>query len=226
MEHFTFVSTVKTTVQSVRYLLLDSIEGKDCFGHWMIECALFLPYLDALRAHSPLPLKILLTSPKHYKKVVLSDFGIREEDIEYSNRSNHLGGAWQRTHVIPVTEEYEAYRPNYTFCWDTSLENTLYFQHIRLFCEHFMKSPVEKDIDVLFLKRSAKENYHPGGRVFANLDIIIETMKSKNYKILEVEYLDLDLANAKMYDRNAFKLPREKNIVKTMLDYYLNHKYS
>ena len=38
-------------------------------------------------------------------------------------------------------------------------------------------------------------------------------VKIKNYKFLEVEYLDLDLAKAKMNDRNAFKLPREKNIV-------------
>ena len=51
-------------------------------------------------------------------------------------------------------------------------------------------------------------------------------VKIKNYKFLEVEYLDIDLAKAKMYDRNAFKLPREKDIVNNMLEYYLNHKYS
>jgi hypothetical protein len=46
-----------------------------------------------------------------------------------------------------------------------------------------------------------------------------------NYLILNVEYLALDLAKKKMYDRNAFILPREKDIVINMLEYYLNHKY-
>jgi len=61
---------------------------------------------------------------------------------------------------------------------------------------------------------------------FTCIDEEIIVNLRKNYKILDVEYLDLDLANAKMYDRNAFKLPRKKGIVNNMLEYYLNHKYS
>jgi hypothetical protein len=45
-----------------------------------------------------------------------------------------------------------------------------------------------------------------------------------NYKILYVDYLDIDLVHAKMYDGNAFVLPRKKDIVNNMLKYYLNHK--
>jgi hypothetical protein len=48
----------------------------------------------------------------------------------------------------------------------------------------------------------------------------------KNYKIIDVDYLDLDLVHAKMYDRNVFVLPRKKDIVNNMLEYYLNHKDS
>jgi len=51
-------------------------------------------------------------------------------------------------------------------------------------------------------------------------------VKIKNYTFLDVEYLGHDLAKTKMYDRNAFILPREKDIVINMLEYYLNHKYS
>jgi hypothetical protein len=44
-----------------------------------------------------------------------------------------------------------------------------------------------------------------------------------NYKIIYVDYLDPDLVHANMYERNAFVLPRKKNIVNNMLEYYLNH---
>jgi hypothetical protein len=46
----------------------------------------------------------------------------------------------------------------------------------------------------------------------------------KNYKILYVDYLDADLVHAKMYDRNAFVLPRKKEIVNNMLEYYLEQR--
>ena len=45
-----------------------------------------------------------------------------------------------------------------------------------------------------------------------------------NYKIIYVDYLDQDLVYAGMYDRNLFVLPRKKNIINNMLDYYLNHE--
>lgn len=45
-----------------------------------------------------------------------------------------------------------------------------------------------------------------------------------NYKIIYVDYLDPDLVHAKMYDNNTFLLPRKKNIVNNILDYYLTHK--
>ena len=45
-----------------------------------------------------------------------------------------------------------------------------------------------------------------------------------NYKIIDVDYLDPDLVHSNMYDNNSFVLPRTKNIVNNMLEYYLNHK--
>jgi len=54
---------------------------------------------------------------------------------------------------------------------------------------------------------------------------IIVDLKN-NYTILYVDYLDADLVHAKMYDRNAFVLPRKKEIVNNMLEYYLNNKES
>lgn len=47
-----------------------------------------------------------------------------------------------------------------------------------------------------------------------------------NYQILYVDYLDIDLVKIKMYDRNVFVLPRKKEIINNMLEYYLNHKDS
>ena len=45
-----------------------------------------------------------------------------------------------------------------------------------------------------------------------------------NYKIIDVDYLDPILVNYKMFGDNFFKLPLKKDIVKNMLEYYLNHQ--
>lgn len=44
-----------------------------------------------------------------------------------------------------------------------------------------------------------------------------------NYKIIYVDYLDPDLVRSKMYDNNAFLLPKKKDMVNHMLEYYLTH---
>lgn len=61
---------------------------------------------------------------------------------------------------------------------------------------------------------------------FTVVDEEIMVDLKNNYKILDVDYLDTDLVHAKMYDRTAFVLPRKKEIVNNMLEYYLNHKDS
>lgn len=38
-----------------------------------------------------------------------------------------------------------------------------------------------------------------------------------------VDYLDPQLVHAKMFDNNAFLLPRKQNAVNEMLDFYLKH---
>lgn len=55
---------------------------------------------------------------------------------------------------------------------------------------------------------------------------IMVNLRNNYYKIIDVDFLDTDLVRSKMNDRNAFKLPKEKEIVNNMLEYYLNHKYS
>ena len=55
-----------------------------------------------------------------------------------------------------------------------------------------------------------------------NEEILVDL--KNNYKIIYVDYLDPDLVYSKMYDNNSFLLPRKKNIINNMLEYYLNHK--
>jgi len=62
--------------------------------------------------------------------------------------------------------------------------------------------------------------------VFTGIDEEIMVDLRNNYNILYVDYLDPDLVHAKMYDRKTFVLPRKKEIVNNMLEYYLNHKDS
>ena len=59
---------------------------------------------------------------------------------------------------------------------------------------------------------------------YTSLDEEIMVDLRNNYKIINVDYLDPDLVHANMYDRNVFILPRKKEIVNNMLEYYLSHK--
>jgi hypothetical protein len=45
-----------------------------------------------------------------------------------------------------------------------------------------------------------------------------------NYKIIDVDYLDLILVQSKMFGDKYFLIPQKKNIVNNMLEYYFNHK--
>lgn len=46
-----------------------------------------------------------------------------------------------------------------------------------------------------------------------------------NYKILDVDYLDPILVKSKMFNDDYFELlPKKKEIVNVMLDFYMNHK--
>jgi hypothetical protein len=191
MDFFDFESTIDSnTSVTCRYICLDTIEGASCFGHWMIEAALFLPYLSSLKEHSPVPIKILLQEPKKYKSIVLKEFGIFDKDICYSTKTRHMGGDWQRVHVLPSEDNYEIYIPHFTFCWESTPSSVNYFKHIEAFRKHFIKEDIHKDIDVLYLKRSSKENYKHNFRHFINFEEVVQMLTNEGCQILDIDTLN------------------------------------
>lgn len=170
------------------YVCLDTAEGTDCFGHWMYECALFLPYLKIVSEEFKKPLRIILHSNKRYKRVVLSDFGFKEDSIVFSNRLTTTGHYWQMNHVIPI-ESCSYIVPKFLYTWPVTTNTLPFFEHVNKFIEYY-DSPVIKTIPYLFLKRSEKENYAKNSRKFLNLHETVSCLRDNNVQILDVDTLD------------------------------------
>lgn len=45
---------------TILYISLDTYEGALCVGHWIWECALFLPHIKEIQKEMPNQIKILL----------------------------------------------------------------------------------------------------------------------------------------------------------------------
>lgn len=183
------------------YCILDTSEGSDCFGHWIHECALFLPFVKELRAEYP-TMKILLHCKRRYKLNTLIDFGFTENDIEYSSfmlestkchcdswnsENDHLLHGW----VLPVKKNYVAFLPKFPFVNVTVKENKILQTVAHAFKEFYdIYSEKEKTIPILYLIRSRKENYEsPNKRQLVNLDEMLEMLKKHNVEILDVDTL-------------------------------------
>ncbi len=191
--------------ETTYYCILDTREGSDCFGHWIHECALFLPFVQTLREIYP-TLKILLHCKRRYKINTLIDFGFTEDNIEYSNLmlspndckcykwykpcyEHHYCHGW----VCPIKKNYVAFLPKFPFINVVDKENPLLLELAKAFKEFYgvySPSPKEKTIPFLYLIRSRKENYDsPNKRDFLNLDEMLEMFKKYNIEILDIDTL-------------------------------------
>lgn len=187
------------------YCILDTREGSDCFGHWIHECALFLPFVQNIRKMYP-NLKILLHCKRRYKINTLKDFGFTENDIEYSNvmltqddckcdkwykrcYEHHFYHGW----VNPIKNNYVAFLPKFPFVNAVDKENPILLQVAKAFKEFYGVYSVplkEKTIPFLYLIRSRKENYDsPNKKDFLNLDVMLEMFKKYNIEILDIDTL-------------------------------------
>jgi hypothetical protein len=168
MDQFYIIDNCPTNKQSFIYISLDTAEG-DCVGHWIWECALFLPYLKQIQ----IPFKILLRTQKSFKTNILADFGYN--DIIYSPnmvQDPHGSGTWQEHYVVPQESEYIMYVPKFFYLWNTSMSSTLFFESLTLFRNHYLeKIPNHtKSIPLSYVQRSRDENYTTNFRTFMNQD--------------------------------------------------------
>lgn len=161
------------------YISLDTVEGSSSVGHWIWECALFLPYIKTLQKDTKIPFKILLHEKKLYKTNILSDFGFYEDDIIYSsNMVKDPGGigTWQETIVYPdEISEYILYLPVFFYVLTTRFDNTkiisAFFYMLNQFRMYYIDKVenIEKTIPISYIARSKVENYKLNSRNFINV---------------------------------------------------------
>jgi hypothetical protein len=186
--------------------LLDTKEGSDCFGHWINECAVFLPEVYKLKHIYP-TLKVVLAFPRRFKLNTLIDFGILESDILYHNKFSELSDCcrcevWNKqapvdhtfhTHVTPPISQALVFIPHYFFLNITSQYTCAFLKCVFDFKDFYTNliGDVPKTIPIVYLIRSRKENYNsPNKRTFLNLDEMIHLCKKYSIYILDIDTLD------------------------------------
>lgn len=188
MDHFYIINKCPTNNPSFVYISFDTTEG-ECVGHWMWECALFLPYLKEIQK----PFKILLHTPKTFKTKILADFGYYDH-IVYSStmiQDPHGGGSRQEQYVIPQDSEYIMYVPKFFYLWNTSVSSRLFFESLTLFRNHYIDKIQNhnKCIPLSYVQRSRKENYSTNKREFINQDEFETILYEHNVHMIDTDRL-------------------------------------
>lgn len=201
LSQFDYINDISS---NIIYCSLDTKEGADCFGHWIYECAVFIPSICKLKELYP-TLKILLYCPRKFKINTLKDFGLLESDIEYSTNMSdrslcrcnewykeelcnhdHTNHGW----VLPATKD-RLYIPHFFYSNRNSVNNINFFKCVKEFQEHYniYNYNVQKSIPFLYLIRSRKENYSLSTRIFENLDDMLSLSKKHDIKIIDIDTL-------------------------------------
>jgi len=186
------IRTINTSTETpFIYVSMDTAEGKTCVGHWIWECALFLPYIKDIQKKTTIPLKILLNEKRRYKTNILSDFGFGEDDIIYSEKMAKDGNSWQEHYVIPDENEYMMYVPKFFYLWSVSLNSTEFFDALEQFRSFYISTlpPIIKTTSIVYVARSRLENYQPNKREFTNFDDFCTMLDKKGVNILNVDTL-------------------------------------
>ena len=184
------IDTLKT-ISDVPYIYIsmDTKEGADCAGHWIYECAFFLPYIKDIQKELIKPVKILLCNKKQYKTNILHDFGFEETDIEYSTQMLSDGDSWQQQYVSPTDPEHIMYVPTFFYVWNTTIHTTPFFNALHRFRDHYIVplGSIRKTIPILYLQRSKKENYKNNFRSFVNMEAFCNMMHKTGVVVLDVD---------------------------------------
>jgi len=180
-----------TTDAAFIYVSMDTAEGAGCVGHWIWECALFLPYIKDLQKQTEKPLKILLNQKRRYKTNILSDFGFYEDDIIYSSQMAKGGDQWQEQYVVPNEDKYIMYVPKFFYPWNTYIHTDIFFIAIERFRQFYISAlpPIAQDTPITYVARSRVENYARSARAFINMDEFCNLIDKKGIETLHVDTL-------------------------------------
>lgn len=186
--------------QEFIYVSLDTTEGSNCVGHWIWECALFLPRIKELQSKSKIPFKILLHEKKLYKTNMLSDFGFHECDIVYSSNMVQDPDGTEQPHnkYVYLSEDnldHIVYVPSFFYVWNINIGNkeifNKFYNFLNEFRMHYIKNipDTTKTIPISYVARSKVENYRPNFRNFMNADAFCNLLENKMVNIIRTEAL-------------------------------------
>ena len=188
------------------YLVLDSLEGKECVGHWLWECSIYVQFFKELQTIYP-SIKILMNGYKRYKEQFCELLGVDKKYLEYTSiidgyLPTYQGITSYQELYYPCKDNYTIIVPEYTYLLYLHLKNTvLHNSYRKLFTEMNSMFPftpnIEKTVPIIYMRRSldTSENYKNGTnrRKFNNLDTVIKFIQNKEIPIYDVK----DFSNLK-----------------------------
>jgi len=188
------------------YLVLDSLEGKECVGHWLWECSIYVPFFKELQTIYP-SLKILMNGYKRYKEQFCELLGVDKKYLEYTSIFEAYSPNYETINsnqelYYPCKDNYTIIIPDYTYLLHLHIKNTvLHTSYRKLFTEMNSMFPftpnIEKSVPFIYMRRSADttENYKNGinRRKFNNLDVVLLHMEASGIPVYDVK----DFSNLK-----------------------------
>jgi len=199
------------------YFALDDLYD-DAFGHWIVECAVFLDYWKELRGMFP-HIKLLLRQPKRYKKLFLPVFGVAPEDVVY------FSGGWPRiseSYPLPIPTSVPGpyplpnlvFFPPGLYASDHLVDipffaerHLAFVERVKEYSRSFIDNSSKWNRSVLILPRGKVENLASNDRVIPELDVLAHMVESENIfgaKVLrtddvkDIRHQVAELANAKV----------------------------
>ena len=178
------------------YLVLDSLEGRECVGHWLWECSIYVPFFKRLQMIYP-TLKLLMNGYKRYKEQFCEILGVDKSYIEYESdidvyRPTVAGRDISAELYYPLCKEYTVIVPRYTYLLLLSIcEDSEFRDLFRKMKELFPLTPaITKSVSCIYMIRSNTSDTYARGsgiRDFLNLNDVVNTVKSYSIPIYDVK---------------------------------------
>ena len=167
------------------YCSLDTVEGSECFGHWIVECAVLLPMIMSYK-HTYPNMKILLRRMRKFKMQVLRDYGISESDIVLgSTFSESQDDSAYHAYILPDPGTCATLLiPPFAFPSSINRTNVDYTDAFKRFRESFDAR------DRIYMTRSLRENYAANARTFLNHEEIVSVCRDNDVRIVQVDTLE------------------------------------
>jgi hypothetical protein len=191
------IGKTSASTDSNVYLVLDTLEGRECVGHWLWEAFIYVPFFKKIQARYP-NIKILMSGYKRYKEQFCEALDIKREYLEFNAQIDRYIARYNNKDInaelyYPQEEEYTVIVPRYTYLLFLSYNEDEEFR--RLFREMKELLPltpnVEKTTPCVYMIRSKDhtENYKTGTsiRPFHNLSEVIDVVQGEGIPIYDVK---------------------------------------